>query len=117
MREHNLKPHDLVTASPVEMTHKMVSRACKGRRLTSNTQSKVLQALNHAAGKNYSSPSCSITELTPRAANSHEALDFTPVVIARRGGGRGSAGRRHGHVVVSPRSDTDAPPQSLGINR
>ncbi len=54
MREHNLKPHDLVTASPVEMTHKMVSRACKGRRLTSNTQSKVLQALNRASGKNYS---------------------------------------------------------------
>ena len=24
MREHNLKPHDLVAASPVEMTHKMV---------------------------------------------------------------------------------------------
>ena len=54
MRERNLKPHDLVTASPVEMTHKMVSRACKGRRLTSNTQSKVLQALNRASGKNYS---------------------------------------------------------------
>ena len=54
MREHNLKPHDLVTASPVEMTHKMVSRACQGRRLTSNTQSKILQALNRATGKNYS---------------------------------------------------------------
>ncbi|HRZ54667.1 MAG TPA: hypothetical protein P5525_04310 [Candidatus Paceibacterota bacterium] len=54
MREHNLKPHHLVATSPVEMTHKMVSRACKGRRLTSNTQSKVLQALNRATGKNYS---------------------------------------------------------------
>jgi len=54
MREHDLKPHDLVTASPVEMTHKMVSRACKGRRLTPNTQSKVLQALSLATGKNYS---------------------------------------------------------------
>ena len=53
MREHNLKPHDLVAASPVEMTHKMVSRACKGRRLTLNTQSKVLAALNRATGKNY----------------------------------------------------------------
>jgi hypothetical protein len=38
----------------VEMTHKMVSRACKGRRLTLNTQSKVLAALNRATGKNYS---------------------------------------------------------------
>ncbi|HNU50658.1 MAG TPA: hypothetical protein PKJ98_07045 [Verrucomicrobiota bacterium] len=53
MREHNLKPHDLVTASPVEMTHKMVSRACKGRRLTLNTQSRVLAALNRATGKTY----------------------------------------------------------------
>ncbi len=54
MQEHNLKPHDLVVLSPVEMTHKMVSRACKGRRLTLNTQSKVLAALNRATGKNYS---------------------------------------------------------------
>jgi hypothetical protein len=54
MQEHNLKAHDLVSASPVEMTHKMVARACKGRRLTLNTQSKVLAALNRATGKNYS---------------------------------------------------------------
>ena len=54
MREHSLKPHDLVAASSVEMTHKMVARACKGRRLTLNTQSKVLAALNRATGKNYS---------------------------------------------------------------
>jgi hypothetical protein len=54
MRDHNLKPHGLVTISSVEMTHKMVSRACKGRRLTLNTQSKVLAALNRATGKNYS---------------------------------------------------------------
>ena len=51
MREHNLKPHDLVVLSSVEMTHKMVSRACKGRRLTPNTQSKLLDALNRAIGK------------------------------------------------------------------
>jgi hypothetical protein len=54
MQEHNLKPHDLVATSPEEMTHKMVSRACKGRRLTLNTKSKVLVALNRATGKNYS---------------------------------------------------------------
>ena len=35
------------------MTHKMVSRACKGRRLTPNVQAKVLHAVNAAAGKNY----------------------------------------------------------------
>ena len=54
MQEHNLKPHDLVAISSVQMTHKMVSRACKGRRLTLNTQAKVLAALNRASGKNYS---------------------------------------------------------------
>ena len=54
MREHNLKPHDLVAISSVEMTHKMVARACKGRRLTVNTQSKVLAALNRATRRNYS---------------------------------------------------------------
>ena len=53
MREHNLKPHDLVAASAVEMTHNMVARACKGRRLTLNTQSKVLAALNRATGKTF----------------------------------------------------------------
>ncbi len=58
MREHNLKPHDLVAASQVEMTHKMVSRACKGRRLTLNTQSKVLAALNRATGKTYTLRDC-----------------------------------------------------------
>jgi hypothetical protein len=54
LAERNLKPHDLVAASTQQLTHKMVSRACKGRRLTLNTQTKVLNALNLAAGKNYS---------------------------------------------------------------
>ncbi len=54
MREHGLKPHDLVTGSTEQITHKMVSRACKGRRLTPNVQLKVLAALNNAAGRTYS---------------------------------------------------------------
>jgi len=54
LTERNLKPHDLVAASTQQLTHKMVSRACKGRRLTINAQSKVLNALNLAAGQNYS---------------------------------------------------------------
>ena len=53
MAEAGLKPNDLVSASAVQMTHKMVSRACKGRRLTPNTQAKVLAALNAATGKKY----------------------------------------------------------------
>ena len=54
MQEHKLKPHDLVAASTEPITHKMVARACKGRRLTPNTQSKILRAVNQATGKNYS---------------------------------------------------------------
>jgi hypothetical protein len=53
MAEAGLKPNDLVSASAVQMTHKMVSRACKGRRLTPNVQAKVLAALNAASGKTY----------------------------------------------------------------
>ena len=48
-----LKPHDLVAASTEQITHKMVSRACKGRRLTFNVQSKILNALNRASGKSF----------------------------------------------------------------
>jgi hypothetical protein len=53
MARHGLKAHDLVAASTEQLTHKMVSRACKGRRLTPNTQSKVLRAVNAAARQNY----------------------------------------------------------------
>ncbi len=53
MASHNLKPHDLVSASTAQLTHKMVTRACRGRRLTENTKCKVLDALNLAAEKNY----------------------------------------------------------------
>ena len=56
MAAHNLKPHDLVAASTDQITHKMVSRACKGRRLTPNVKSKILNALNNAAEKQYSLP-------------------------------------------------------------
>ena len=48
-----LKSHDLVAASTEQITHKMVARACKGRRLTSNVQRKVLNALNRATTGTY----------------------------------------------------------------
>jgi hypothetical protein len=54
LQEHGLKAHDLVLASSEPMNHKMVARACKGRRLTPNTQHKVLNALNNVTGKEYS---------------------------------------------------------------
>ena len=53
MVERALKPHDLVAASSEQITHKMVSRACKGRRLTRNVQHKVMRALNQAADTQY----------------------------------------------------------------
>ncbi len=40
--------HDLVEASPVQLTHKQVARARKGRRLTRNMQDKILVAVNKA---------------------------------------------------------------------
>lgn len=49
MAERNLKPHDLVAASTVQLTHKMVQRAMKGRRLTDNTKRKVIAAIQLAA--------------------------------------------------------------------
>ncbi len=51
--KHNLKPHDLVAASTQQLTHKMVSRAVKGRRLTPHVQAKVLEGLNEAAFESY----------------------------------------------------------------
>ena len=53
MTEHELKPHDLVAASTEQITHKMVTRACKGRRLTAHVQAKIRNALNAATGQHY----------------------------------------------------------------
>jgi hypothetical protein len=54
MALHGLKPHDIVAASTEQITHKMISRAVKGRRLTPNVQRKILNAVNVAAKKKYS---------------------------------------------------------------
>lgn len=53
LEKKNLKGHDLVAASTQQLTHKMVSRACKGRRLSHRVQVKVQTALNAATGENY----------------------------------------------------------------
>jgi len=53
MLELGLKPNDLVSNSTEQISHKMVSRAVKGRRLTAHIQIKILNALNNAAKKNY----------------------------------------------------------------
>jgi len=51
LKNLGLKSHDLVAASTEQITHKMVARGCKGRRLTKNVQGKLLRALNKVAGK------------------------------------------------------------------
>ncbi len=53
LRERGLSHHDLVAASARPITHKMVMRAERGRWLTPNTKGIVLDALNRAAGANY----------------------------------------------------------------
>lgn len=53
LQEHGLNAHALVTASTEHITHKMVARACKGRRLTPRVQTKIQNALNRAAGKEF----------------------------------------------------------------
>lgn len=53
MAEYKLKPNDLVRNSTEQLTHKMVSRAVKGRRITPNIQHKIINALNKAVEKDY----------------------------------------------------------------
>ena len=53
LAERGLKPKDLVAASTEQITHKMIARACKGRRLTDSVRNKIRRALNAAAGKEY----------------------------------------------------------------
>ena len=53
IEKRKLKPNDLVSASTEQITHKMVSRACKGRRLSRRVQLKILKALNTATGQEY----------------------------------------------------------------
>jgi hypothetical protein len=49
-----LKAHHLVGHSTEQISHKMVARAIKGRKLTPRVQVKILNALNKASEKNYS---------------------------------------------------------------
>lgn len=53
MDQHNLRSHDLVAASTQQLTHKMVSRACKGRKLSRRVQLKILSALSTIINENY----------------------------------------------------------------
>ena len=54
LADHDLKAKDLVDISTEHLSFKMVSRACKGRRLTPNVKSKIRNALNKSINKKYS---------------------------------------------------------------
>ena len=51
MLEHRLSNSDVVEASPEPVTHKMINKARRGRRLSRKVQMKVLAALNAAMTK------------------------------------------------------------------
>ncbi len=53
LAENNLTSSDVVSASTENITYKMLSRACKGRRLTPHVQVKICNALNKATGKSF----------------------------------------------------------------
>ncbi len=53
MDEKGLTAHDIVAASDEQITHKMVARGRKGRRLTRKVQFKLLKALNAATEMQY----------------------------------------------------------------
>jgi hypothetical protein len=53
LAKHDLSQHDLVEASTEQITHKMVNRAVRGRRLTPHVMAKIRNALNRAAQSTY----------------------------------------------------------------
>lgn len=53
LEKHGLSHHDVVAASTEQITHKMVARACKGRKLSRRVQLKLLRAVNTAAEADY----------------------------------------------------------------
>lgn len=53
LAKHKMTHHDLVAASTEQITHKMVTRACKGRKLSRRVQLKIRNALNTATEQAY----------------------------------------------------------------
>jgi hypothetical protein len=53
LEDLGLTGQDLVAASADQLSFKMVSRACKGRRLTSRAKLKVLRAVIRVAGRSF----------------------------------------------------------------
>jgi hypothetical protein len=54
LQERGLSNHQLVVHSGGDLTHKVVQKGRKGRRLTRNAQEKILRAINIATASGYS---------------------------------------------------------------
>lgn len=52
LEELGLSAHDLVAASTEQITHKMVTKGRKGRKLTANLQGKITRAFNASTNQN-----------------------------------------------------------------
>ena len=52
LNELNLTNHDLVASSTEQISHKMVHKGRKGRRLSRQVQTKILNALNACQNNN-----------------------------------------------------------------
>ena len=53
MHERGLSNHDVVAASARPITHKLVMRAARGRRLTVHSKALVVEAFNRATGGSF----------------------------------------------------------------
>lgn len=53
IHRHGLSNHQIVVHSAGKLTHKVVQKGRKGRRLTRNAQEKILRALNATAASAY----------------------------------------------------------------
>lgn len=51
MREHGVGNHDLVELRPVDLSHKAVQRARKGRRLTPKMKLRIAEVVNAALAR------------------------------------------------------------------
>lgn len=51
LREHGLDNHDLVELRPVDLSHKAVQRARKGRRLTPRMKLRITEVTNAALSR------------------------------------------------------------------
>ncbi len=53
LEKHNSSVTDIIKASDEHLTHKVIRKACRGRRLTKRMQNKIVRALNHYANTEY----------------------------------------------------------------